>query len=573
MPAGEEEVVRLYDLEALVSVSTFDNELVDWRPNLESAMLDVIEPEGDLHSDEPEIPVDLERLIHAYLSWDGTLPEGHIAIRGTRMVARATPAVHAGLERFLADLEEHLIRPVLFEAYVLPPLDVHQDRGAVLTAREVDDLLGACTVRGHARAIVPPGKRARLVAHRWTQALYDYDAEGPMLPDGAVDPIVTVVASGLELGCAARPSARGGWLVRLWGRDAELGPMPRTSIEAYGGAEIELPSVHGTCAEASARVEDGGGLLIGQDWTGDGFWLVRVRSFEGDSERRVPKIVSTAGLTTRPFLPWAPRMGGPEPSGGLDPWPYEPPEQLLEDPKAPMVSYDDLLDLVAHGAFASTSTGLQELNHAVHVPEVAEQVRARIAELERQAGDTLTCDLRFGFVPREMAGDALRGKLDVAGLVSFLDRRVLGACRAGAGIYVLGARQRNYLKDYDIEISGSAHGPDPVISSLANGISFWCRPAPLQNGSVAAWTETSWIAPTRPSSMHAVLAANGVDWWRNTVPPPFTAELELPQASRLLSRSMVVLEPGVWKLLCLSDVPFTEGTFAAVLRIERPDRD
>ena len=191
------------------------------------------------------------------------------------------------------------MRTIDLEVFVLPSSAVPPGTGAVLSAGQVDGLIASASLVAHASTPARLGERIKLDATSLEAVLIDYDVDVAEVA-GSRDPQITVLREGIEIGAVVRAVAGGGFFLRAWGRRGEQdGPARTFSLPTLGATSVQQPRMRSALGVASATIPDGGGLLLGQDWSPEGFWLVRARS-RGTGHDGAPRPFVPVGSLTAP---------------------------------------------------------------------------------------------------------------------------------------------------------------------------------------------------------------------------------------------------------------------------------
>ena len=586
LSAQEDSSVRWYDIRGLQVAPLQDPDGVDLRLPLVATYLDYFQPDRydvRLESDGAGGFDDWPSLIQTVLGEDGEDPGFSIDVAAGFLLVEGDARIHEQVAEILAEVGDQLTRTVELEVFVLPSIAISRDSRAVLTAAEANALLAAADPVEHSRKSAHLGQRVRLGSEGVAARLYDYDVEVAQKARIA-DPVVTVIRDGIEVGAVATARLGGGFFLRAWGRRVEPGAGSRQLALAHlAGVSLELPEAESTLCVGSAVVPDGGGLLLGHDWSSDGIWLIRVR--HGQPGRGEPASGSVflplSELTATPLVvpsPWLPRTA---PSGGWEP-PRHPLHRQLGDAYETVFSAEDLYDRVqTHVDQLGPVGSAVLLGDSLYVrgsTELLERSTADIRELTAAlASETVEIDVRLGLVEPTAARELVaQEKPEV--LAQRLGRRLIGACRLGDTLLVVGGKERFYLKDHDVEIAQASAIPDPIVGNLFDGVSFWCRPNRVSSDTISAWVDLQVQGlATAPSQLSVLVWEPREPLQRDDDPAPSgtftdTAIVELPTTARADLCSAVRLVEGKWTLLCCTGFAGTDHAFVAVARIRSASR-
>jgi len=569
-------LVRWHDVRALSSAHLRDRG-VDVRLHLASSHLDRLEP------DDWDVPVEEHSSLDDY-GWAQVVidalgedwPDDQVFVdqRGGFLRVEGTTETQEEVIRVLSELSAHFLATVELELFVLAhePATV----GAVLNRAEADALLAEAELLDYASKTTMLGVHTRLGSEGRRAALVDYDVEVAQHARTA-DPMVTVLREGTDLGVLLVSDETGGFFARLWGRRGRHLETRRVALGGLGEAPIELPVMSTTVGVASGSIEDGGALVLGQDWNADGFWLVRARrSTGGDGAAARAPFVSLGALTAVPLLVAIPAPASTSPSGGNPGTAEGFDQQLGSTFTDPSFAESDVLDelwnerdeLGLGGSMLLLGDELYVRGSEALLAHARRKVRALQADL---AGPTVVLDLRLGLVGRAEALDLARG----ADRSAFLERaqhRVLGAVRLGDSLLVVGGNERSYLKDHDVEIAQAAAIDDPIVEGVFDGISFWCVPSRVAAGKLSLLVDLTVHAhPEEARTIPALTWAprDPSDSSEDNVPVEtfdHDATIELPATARATTRTNLVVEENEWKLVAC--VPFggDERTLVGFLR-------
>jgi len=320
---------------------------------------------------------------------------------------------------------------------------------------------------------------------------------------------------------------------------------------------------------ASGCIANGGGLLVGQDWTEDGVWLIRAQTTRRPASAE-GTWVPLAALTTPRMCVLPPWEIGPGPSGG-----WNRPSHHASLRKCWGIAEQDSTDLVEFAAdalgFEGSKAHMMAIGGDLFVrgdsrleQEVSGLMRTWSAQLSR----TVEVELRFGLLEPGRGGAVARGEVPVAALASELDHRLRGACRVGDCLSLIGGRESMYLKDYDVEIAQAAVSADPIIDVFLEGISFWCLPTVETTGRLTVLVEVEMQQALGDWESVPVSFHRGIEVVGESKKPPLNGAIEKTASSRADISQVVRPEGGAWILVGCHSLPGMNRAFVAVLRAE-----
>ena len=581
LSAQEDGLVRWYDVRALQVAPLQDPDGVDLRLPLEAAFLDNFTPDRydvRLESDGAPGFDGWPDLIHDVLDEDWRDASLTVEAVAGFLRVEGDARIHGQVEEILAEVGDHLTRMVELEVFVLPASAIAPETGAVLTAAQADALIAAAEPLEHSRKSARLGQRVRLGGEGVVARLYDYDVEVAQKARIA-DPVITVVRDGIEVGAIARAELDGGILLRAWGRHVEPDPGPRRlTLEHFAGVFLEVPEAVSTLCVGSAVISDGGGLLLGHDWSPDGFWLIRAR--HGNPERVETGggsiFLPLSGLAATPLVvpsPWLPKAA---PSGGWE-QPDPPLHRQLYDAYETALSAEDLHDRVQEQVEQNDPGGsVVLLDHTLYVrgsPALLDGSVDTVRELSAAlSSETVEIDVRLGLVEPKAARELVAMERPEV-LAERLKHRLIGACRLGDTLLVVGGRERLYLKDHDAEIAQASAILDPILGNVFEGASFWCRPNRVSPDTFSAWVDLQVQGMASVPTLLSVLVWEPREP-RQTDDDPApsgtftaTAEVELPATTRADLCTAVRFVQGEWTLLCCTGLAGADQALVAVARV------
>ncbi len=577
----EDTVVRWYDVRSLHAVGVVDPGGVDLRLPLRSSFLYNLEPDGyDVHLEEDYGPGPDGWVENVLYDLGDRWPGGEFDAesRAGFLRLQASPLAHEEFAAVLGDLRRHVSRSVEVEVFVLPATVLATGTRSVLGAKETAALLAGAEPLDYSRKAARLGQRVRLGGEGFAATLIDYDVEVAK-KSRVPDPQVTVLREGIELGVVIRESFAGGYRVRAWGRRTVPEDPPRKVVlEHFGGAPLELPATSSVLGVGSATIPNGGCLVLGQDWSSDGVWLIRVSETDPGRSLQVggSRFVPLGDLTSVPLLVESPRLPFAQPSGGLHVEEETTVSQLGDTATERLFSPEDLRDRIRDRAADLELEGrIALVGHSLYLrgtPAFLDWASGEIGELHHGlVSETVELDVRLGTLKRGAALQLVSAD-DLAPLVERLDQRLLGACRLGDSLLLLGGTERFYLQDHDVEIAESAAIPDPIINELFEGVSFWCRPSRVGGGSLSAWVDLQVQEAARdPRRLPISVWEPREVEQRDDDPAPtgtytLNAQVELPATARAELTSNVLMKDGEWTLLCCTSLAGSDRSLVAVAR-------
>ncbi len=552
--AQDEFVTRSYDVRALDLEREEPTERIEVRPPLEAA----VHPDDDrppplwLEPEVAEWPHVLAQRI-AGVEW-AELREGLLVVEGP-------PAVHAEVAELVEALVAQSVREVVLDAFWLAGADLPDTLGGVLASREVDALLAATTPAEHASATAPMARLVLLDSYAEVSAVVGYDV---FASEGIVcaDPLVAALRDGTEVTAIAGAMAGGALHLRVWARRTELSETRRFVVEALQDVELELPRSRSFVAHGSARIEDGGALVLGDAGSETGVLLVRARR-TGQPDRRERPFVPAGDLTASPLVqrPIVLRMDTTRYDrfewGGH-------PSRASQEPDSPFRSLDLWRDLERELLERDPASAIAPLADELWIrgaPELRALVAERVAACGARLGATYAVELRHGVVDAATGLRVATGELDAQELATRLEGRTLGACRLGDELQVFSGRESAYVADYWVDVSSGARATEPVVEVLLEGTSLWYQPARGPSGALSAWIDVQHQHAVRELVRQTVVFGTEVGGGSSR------GEVELPRVAHHRTVSRLQLEDGVWRLACAAALPGTGRSFVAVIRV------
>ncbi len=578
-PALAQELsTRVYDVSALELAAHAGSPGVDLRRSLgaarPSASAELEEPpvDGPLLPLESSDALRWAVLLASLFDVRGSAPDAIelVTYEGGLLVVAGTPAGHDELAAVLADLADHVFRPVDLELVVLDPAELGPGTRSVLSAAEVDALLASATPLETARVRGRLDAPAQLGSTRLEAYVCDYDALG--LKYAVVgEPHVALLREGTEVAVDARALGGGGLYVRAWGRRmAEQGERRALELPTFDGAAVALPRVASTVAAGSACIEDGGALVLAQEWSGGEAWVVRARRAEPVRANRA--LVPAARLLARPFVVRTAQVLGPWSTGDDSRWdPPSAPDVQSAFERASMA--ERIVEALSHGHVEGSAHPLGGQIYVGDDPEREAVVRAAVEAAEAPLRGTVAVEVRIGWTTRALAAALANDGADVAGLAHLFPRRLLATAAPSDTLLVTAGVESTYLADWVMSGREAVGASNPIFEDVFEGVALWMRPARAPHGRIAAafalevQHAEAELARQRVVGPRAL--ANPGEW-----PPEETGPfldvgvVELPSVRRVALAGTVALEPRTWTLLGSAEVAGAERALVALVRAE-----
>jgi hypothetical protein len=473
------------------------------------------------------------------------------------LYATGDPTFHGQVARFLAELRRVLSDTVEVELSVLPSEALAETSGAVLDAAKADRLASVARPLATLRTEIRPGSQRLLEAVARRAYVKDYDTEVAQ-DEKHSDPLIDVICEGLRASVRVDEAPNGGFAVSIEGQQAELdGPMRAQLLNFKNvGATLQLPRTWWTSTSASARIENRGALIVGNDAVPRSVWMLRVsapaRNPNDDPMLRMVPI----GAATRARLQAAPpAFRSPEPTGGgpgsgTTAHSEEGPQRL---------DYDRLMELVR----AAGPEGLPEAER--RTLSVSRRIALRgDSKFVARAADALTnaiidvlhtysIEVRAGTVAAE--GFTLPAHDELDTLAPGLSRRAATAAIAGDRVVIIAGQSQSYLKDRDAEIAQQESTDDPVVDSFFTGLAMSCRAWPADEGrcSIEVGLEYQELLEMTP-------VATG----SSEVP-----EVELPRIAAVVDSMRAETALGSWRLVHAGPLHGTDRQLVVMIRVSR----
>lgn len=456
--------------------------------------------------------------------------------------------------------------------YQLPPGSV--ERGAVMTPEAVGRLIEGGSATLLARQRTPFGVNDRIGASGAISYAASMDVE---VAHGAFafDQRIQVLGIGdrwvLNLD---RSGADGQILVRCLGRrDDLIQPIREHVLEQYGRQTLELPEVVCAAWAVSGSIMSGGGLVVR---AGEDGLLLQViapgREARGVAVHDLRELFGEC-MRLEPFgLPYA------EPSSGREPY-----DDALAEDSAPWLdsalrwgltgSWSPYTLLEEAAGIESIRTSAVELGSMLFVLDDA--VSAEVTTFQREFHlETYGIQVAYGLVETQRAADVLTAE----GRSRFLEgegtQRLVVSCLEGDTASIRSGIERAYIREYAINMSQSLFPPSPTVSSVFDGIAFWCSPAARLGETLSLNFDITFHAEHDPfRTLMSPLQqpdSEGGEPWRGGY-AFVDVPLELPVSRRAASRGQVSARLGEWELLTVQAVAETGSSFVAFVRVEARD--
>jgi hypothetical protein len=445
------------------------------------------------------------------------------------------------------------------------------DFGPVLVAANAEQVLTASRTIATARAFTYPGSTAVFESLARRAYVADYDVEVAQKAKVA-DPVIDTVPSGRRLRVRVDPTAAGDLMVAVSGQETSLdGPVRRMVLHFETDADLELPVAFWAATTASARVPNGGALLIGNDFVPNALWMIRVRAApEPPAAEAAPvRFVPAGGTTQAPLRSPVPSFLAPSPSGaesrgtgfgsGCPSGPMSSDPDESEHREDRRLHPDRLVDLLTRLGPAPRADQRPALA-AVAAPlvalagDAAFQAKGRdlVARTTDETLRTFALELRAGEVPAEGWRPPAP---EAAELLAFLlPIRAANAAIAGDRVLLLAGRVHAYLKDYDVEIAEGASIGDPLVASYFTGLSFAWKAVPAGKGQCLLQGhlerhEQAGAPESQPSASREIPA------------------VELPRVASAVADISATLPLGAWTILHVAPLEGTGMQVVTMIRI------
>lgn len=535
--------VELYDLRWLAQLRTTGKYLPDaWRRG--ELQLDALIRDSSLLVEEHPITDDqLREWVwerHPDVTWRTPL----IAPSGWHHV-EAPPDSHASLRRDLEVLRATLRGPVRVRWVELDPqLELV---AGVIDRASVQRVFADSAVRVIQDQRTTAGRSAVLRARESTAYIVDYDAESQGEPP-SVDPQVGVQRAGPEAVVMLQAEPDGAWDLRLVVQDAES-LAPREARYPDGGELIQLPELRWTTLCTSARIPDGGGLVFeSRSADHDSRWMfvverVEQRPPDGSRFRNLGRLARPALLFIPDHLSTVSMSGGESWTLARS-WPLHDHWDAPYEARSPEASMRLARPKLAPGTDMPLTLG-----PLIDLGESRDERASRM--LDEQAANFPTYRVELRSVREPTVGHAFRSEHSAPNSTI-----VSTAVRAGDLLAVSMLTERSYVMDADIEISGTAAGPDPIHAGLSEGVTALVRCLPTRHDSIDVTCRVKDASVSHaPMTARCVIRNNDVVnallAAAQELPEPQTStyEIELPQQSVSDMRAKLIATPGEWQLV------------------------
>jgi hypothetical protein len=306
---------------------------------------------------------------------------------------------------------------------------------------------------------------------------------------------------------------------------------------------------------ASARLENRGALLVGNDLAPKSVWMVRVIAPDAAKPAEAPRNrLLPLGAIMRPALrTHAPRVRSPSPSGvgpsslegevdegqpsGVEPSALEVQVEALRPEGVPV----DEIRVQRAGAHLAIS------GDARFLAQAAELVDKTIGD----ATHGYSIEAKVGTVPS--AGFRPPAANELGALEPLLPHRALTAAIFGDRVVLLGGESHAYLKDRNIEIAEKASVDDPIVDVFFTGFAASCRVAPASERRCSLqlsleYQELLELSPIATGSKEV-------------------AELELPRIAATCDRISTELTLGSWVLVHTAPLDGTDKQLVVLIRV------
>lgn len=360
------------------------------------------------------------------------------------------------------------------------------------------------------------------------------------------DPKVDLLFDGFRAGVDIVPMIDGRLLLRVGVQKAAIEePMELRAVGPQDLGALHLPEVRvGECLFAAA-IADGGGVVVGGGAPHCRTWLITAESLW---ESAVPPEV----------LPVAPLGVADMPAMGVRGLPAMPGDDASLFGPAPPEPEDpiDRLDVVLGGVLRDETTDAVRVASCLVVPDpdLRRTIEAGLRSIAAESA-TWRLEVRWGSVPAadlpasaaEAAGDSLAGRLESASVLATLVGQPFSAA---FGI------ERSYIRDYDVEISGTASAGNPVLGRLFAGFSLAGSLRPRAGGRIAFEGHARWTRDRRTPPVDLGMKELG--------------ELHLADLAVVEGRGAWALPEGRWQLLGATADPERAGqAFVIAMRATR----
>jgi hypothetical protein len=471
--------------------------------------------------------------------------DGWLQLSGPARFLDQGPRVLAELRRATATVQ--------VEISVLPPEALASLSSAILDPAKADRLLEIAKPLASMRAHVRPGSQTLFEAVARRAYVKDYDTEVAQDAKGA-DPVIDVIAEGLRASVRVDRTPGGAFVLSVEGQQSELnGPMRAQVLTYTTPATLQLPRVWWSSTSASARVENRGAIVIGNDVAPRSAWMVRViepapaKPADDVSLQILPiRAVARAGVRPRGPDFRSPNVSGMDASSVGE----------AAEEASPRINVDGLVEKIR----ALRPDVAPEERRVLQVGGflVLDGNRAFVTEardLVSKAVDdsthALSVEVRAGTVAA--AGFTAPGSDELEALAAMLPRHTFTAAMPGDRVVILAGETHAYLKDRDVEIAQTSTVSDPIVDTFFTGLSASCEAVPSDQGRCAIDFRLEYQELIEMSTI-----ATG----SSEVP-----EIELPRIAATVSDVSTEIPMGSWALLQSSPLEGTDRQLVVLIRI------
>ncbi|MHC4861318.1 MAG: hypothetical protein ACYTDY_14640, partial [Planctomycetota bacterium] len=474
--------------------------------------------------------VELTREFVAPASWEEEGAEIHLA--GGRLVVSARKDVQRSVEGFLAALWAEALLRVRVDLRSLtlsPEAQGRLEKSGVmkrllrgrLTAEEVRAILGESGPVVSGTTLSRPAHRARIRQLDSVSYVRDFDVE---IAQGSVvgDPIVGWAREGLLVDVRPHVLTDGSVFLEALGRSARLDrPIRKANLEGDALGTMDLPACRISRFFTAGRLGSGESMaIVRREATGTLAVTLLTPRVRGDAVRSGPvRIFPVSTLVWHrvgyEITDYRDEEGVPE---------MQPPRFVLTRGRPPYVGWDDLHEFV-RARVLSEARGEEPLVQGIGGrlvtqadPELAGEVRVRLAKLEEHAARTWRAHVRV----LETDGDGEARLLSSFHLDAAAGRRVCSS----SGL------ERAYVADWDVEVAQESRVGDPIIGRAFGGVTLnLLLDATGTRGEVAA--RLSMMLSDLDPELETRRTGNAV-----------TGIIEIPRMARIRLERDLVLEIG-----------------------------
>lgn len=572
---GAEITTSWHDLRQLAAMGTEGLRGVDMRLHVTAGQIDQLEPgawDVPMSVDE-ELSLDdcLSAVERAILA-DPTAQLEDVRLFRGRVQIVGNASAQAIAERTLASLQALAAELVKVDVLRISPERLPEGSGPILSPEETTLLFERVGGVSQLSQDVPMGRRTILGQEMTTSYVADYDvevAQGAMVPD----PTVSIVRSGISVGMRVDRAADDKRIVvRVWGRDGDLvSPMPSISQTVFAGAPIELPAVRSGLFVASGIIEPGGAIALHHGGGKTGTVVLRIKTGKRNASYPSETVIlgehMLGDMRRNPvYLPQA------NPTGG---WSRE--DNDLASQTAPWADEN-----IGARGFADEVLGLPRLSESlvpfgsralyVGADDERSQLRQSFADYAATAPrHTFQISAAYAAISADEAA-ALRASADYSAFAKSAENRLGGAILEGDTLILVGGTEAAYLSDYDVQIAQGAAIADPIISTIFEGMGFWCSPVAAIDGSCQVWFDLTYHAPggtnrSMPiANYHANVGDASRDHAQATGRYKLDLEVQLRETRRVASRTLIALKADAWHLVTAQPIAGTKDVLVVVAK-------